>query len=185
MEVTEENREKQKTNKQTNNNKKKNPRKNNDKNKNKTKKKKRTNMKKLKQSKGPEWPLIFTRELDTGSKYFNHRVILTIVATGVVLPGDVAAVLKELNSVNTIKAVLVDNNSTNIGFKAGRVSAQKKKKKKKRKEKLGKKLYSIDCSLFQNEHIFRAVLMELQEALLILLVLMWNFVKMITSIYPR
>ena len=47
--------------------------------------------------------------MESESKYLNHRVIPNIIATGVVLAEDVADVLGELNSVNTVKVVLLDS----------------------------------------------------------------------------
>ena len=57
--------------------------------------------------------------------------------------GLVNMVLTEYNSVDTVKAVLVDNTSTNTGCEAGLIAALEKKKIK--------KLHTIGCSLHQNE----------------------------------
>jgi len=106
-------------------------------------------VKKIKKSKGPERHLTFTREMGTSSKYLTHRIIPNIGATGIHLAEDVSAVLEEYNSVNTVKAVLVDNTSTNTGCKTGMVTALEKKIKR--------KVHTIGCSLHQNELPFRAV----------------------------
>ena len=87
--------------------------------------------------------------MGTSSKYLTHRVIPNIGATGIHLAEDVAAVLEEYNSVNTVKPVLVDNTSTNTGCKTGMVAALEKKIKW--------KVHTIGCSLHQNELPFRAV----------------------------
>ena len=78
----------------------------------------------------PERHLTFTREMGTSNKYLTHRVIFNIGASGVHLIEDVVAVLGVYSSVNTVKAVLVDNISTNTGCDAGIVTALEKKTKK-------------------------------------------------------
>ena len=70
---------------------------------------------------------IFTREMDTENRYFTYSLIPNIGATDVVLGEDVAVVLELFNSVYTVKAVLVDNTSTNIGCEAGLVTNLEKK----------------------------------------------------------
>ena len=55
---------------------------------------------------------------------------LTLVQLVFNLAEDVAAFLEEYNNVNTVKAVMVDNTSTNTGCDAGMVIAQEKKTKK-------------------------------------------------------
>lgn len=55
-----------------------------------------------------------------------HRVIANIGATGVILVEDVADVLEEFNSTNSIEAALVDNTSRNTGCEAGLVTALEK-----------------------------------------------------------
>ena len=71
-----------------------------------------------------------------------------IGATGVHLAEDIAAVLEVYNSVNTVKAVLVDNTSTNTGCEAEMVTALEKKLKK---------VHTIGCSLYQNKLPFKAI----------------------------
>ena len=123
-----------------------------------TKRLQRKMIKKSKKSKRTEHNLTFTRELDTKSRYFT-RIIPNICATGIVLAKDVVVVLKELNSVNTVKAVIVDNTSTNICCETGLVTDLE--------------LHTIGCSLHQSELPFRAVflspLMELQVLQLLLI----------------
>lgn len=83
------------------------------------------------------------------SRYLIHRVISNIGATGSVPAEDVAAVLEEFNSINSIKVILVDNTSTNTGCEVWLVTSLKKKFKR--------KLHTIGGSLHQNELPFRAV----------------------------
>ena len=64
--------------------------------------------------------------MGASSKYLTHRVIPNTGAIGI----HVAAVREEYNSVNTVKAVLVDNTSTSTGCKVGMVTALEKKPKK-------------------------------------------------------
>ena len=71
---------------------------------------------KLKKRKGEEHHLTSTKEPGTESgTYLTHRVIPVKGATAAVLSDEVHSVLKEFNSVHTLKAVLVDN--TNTGCK--------------------------------------------------------------------
>ena len=60
--------------------------------------------------------------MDTESIYFTHTVIPKIGATRVVLVENLAAVLEEFNSVNTVKVVLADNTSIYISCEAGLVT---------------------------------------------------------------
>jgi hypothetical protein len=86
---------------------------------------------KLKKERGQEHHLTFTKE--TGSEsgtYLTHRVIPIIGATGVRLGEEVADVLKEFNSVETIKAVLLDNTNTNTGCHGGLVVSLENKLEK-------------------------------------------------------
>ena len=71
---------------------------------------------KLKKGKGSEHHLTFTKESgkDSGT-YLTHRVIPTRGTTGVVLGEEVESVLEEFESVNCLKAVLLDNTATNTG----------------------------------------------------------------------
>ena len=78
-----------------------------------------------------------------------HRLIPTTGATGVVQAEEVFSVLEEYDSVDTLKAVLLDNTHTNTGCEAGLVSVLEKQ--------LKRKLHIIGCSLHQNELPFRAV----------------------------
>ena len=78
--------------------------------------------KKILKCKGAEHRLTFTREIGPISKYFIHWVIPNIGATRVHWAEDVAAVVEEYNSINTVKAVLVDNISTNTGGEAEMVT---------------------------------------------------------------
>ena len=71
----------------------------------------------------------------------------TTGATGAVRAEEVVSVLEEYDSVNILKAVLLDN-YTNSGFKAALVLVLEKQKRK---------LHIIGCSLHQNEFPFRAV----------------------------
>ncbi len=53
--------------------------------------------------------------MGTSSTYLIQQIIPNIGATDVHLAENVATVLEEYNSVNTVKAVLMDNDSTNTG----------------------------------------------------------------------
>jgi len=70
-----------------------------------------------------------------------------------VLAEEVYDVLIEFNSIQTLKAVLVDNTNTNTGGDGGLVTLLEKK--------LQRKLHTIGCSLHQNELPFRAVFKHL------------------------
>ena len=100
-------------------------------------------------TKGPELHLTFTIETGKESKYLIHRAVPNLSAIGVLLAEYVAAVLIEYNSVDTVKAVLVNNTSTNTGCEAGFIAAHEKIN--------NKKLHTIGCSLHQNELPFREI----------------------------
>ena len=104
---------------------------------------------KLKQAKGPERHLTFTKESSRESEYLTHRTLPETGATGAVHAEEVFSVLAEFNSVDSVMAVLVDNTSTNTGHESGLVTMLEKK--------IGRKLHTIGCSLHQNELPFRAV----------------------------
>ena len=109
---------------------------------------------KLKKDKGHEHHLTFTRESGTEiGTYLTHRVVPTVGATGVILGEEFTSVLQEFNCVHTIKAILLDNTSTDTGREGGLVSAVEKQ--------IGKNLHTIGCSLHQNELPFRAVFKQL------------------------
>ena len=109
---------------------------------------------KLKKEVGSEHHLTFTNETgDKSGSYLTHRVIPIIGATGVRLADEVVSVLEEFDSVQTLKAVLLDNTSTNTGSEGGLVTCVEKK--------IGRKLHTIGCSLHQNELPLRAVFKNL------------------------
>ena len=109
---------------------------------------------KLKKGKEEEHHLTFTKEPGTKSgTYLTHRVIPVEGASAAVLSDEVHSVLEEFNSVHTLKAVLVDNTNTNIGCEGGLVTILENKTQR--------KLYTIGCSLHQNELPFRAVFKHL------------------------
>lgn len=89
--------------------------------------------KKLQKTKETEHHLTFTKEMGCGEngKYLTHRVIITVGATSAVLAKEVASVWEEYNSVDTPKAVLLDNTHTNTGCKAGLVTVLEKQIKRK------------------------------------------------------
>lgn len=69
-----------------------------------------------KKEKGPQQNLNFTSGPGTKSgTSLTHRAIPNKGATGSHLPEEVASVLEEFNSVQTLKAVLPDNTNANIG----------------------------------------------------------------------
>ena len=112
---------------------------------------------KLKKGKGQEHHLTFTMEPGTQSgTYFTHRLIPIKGATGVVIGEEVASVLDEFTSVDTRKAVLLDNKSTNTGWERGLVTSLE--------NRIERKLHTIGCSLHQNELPFRAVFKNLDGA---------------------
>lgn len=71
--------------------------------------------------------MTFTRD-EQKCRYLTDRVTPNIDSTGIVLTEDFAAVLKELNSIKSVKAVLLANTSTNTGCEAGSVTSLEKKK---------------------------------------------------------
>ena len=89
--------------------------------------------------------------MGTSSKYLTHRVIPNIGTTGVLLAEDVFAVLEDYNSVNTVKAVLVDNSSTNTGCEAGMMTALERKIKR--------KVHAIGCLLHQKEALLLSLIL--------------------------
>jgi hypothetical protein len=105
---------------------------------------------KLKKGKGSEHHLTFTKESgkDSGT-YLTHTVIPTTGATGAVLAEEVERVLEEFESVNCLKALLLDNTATNTGWLSGLVTMLE--------NNLKRRLYTIGCSLHQNELPFRTV----------------------------
>lgn len=103
----------------------------------------------LKPAKGPERHLIFTKESGRESEYLTHRTLPETGATGAVQAEEVFSVLTEYNSVDSVKAVLVDNTSTNTGQKSGLVTILERM--------IGRHLHTIGCSLHQNELPFRAI----------------------------
>ena len=133
---------------------------------------------KLKKRKGEEHHLTFIKEPGTErGTYLTHRVIPVKGATAAVLSDEVHSVLKEFNSVHTLKAVLVDN--TNTGCKGGLVTFLENKTQW--------KLHIIDCSLHQNELPLRAVSKHLNGSTKSPTALVhWeNSVKLTTMICPR
>ena len=88
-------------------------------------------MKKFKKNKGPEHHLTFVKETDIENKYITHRIIPNMSATDVIAEYVVA-----------VKAVFVDNTTTNIGCEAELVRALE--------EKLKRMVHTIGCFLYQN-----------------------------------
>ena len=80
----------------------------------------------MKKTKGPERHLTITKQAPYESKYLTHRVLPNIGATGAVHAEQVVDVLHELNSENTIKAILVDNTNANTGCESGMVAILEK-----------------------------------------------------------
>lgn len=109
---------------------------------------------KLRKEKTKEHHLTFTNEdASTGGTYLTHRVIPVKGATGAVLAKEVASVLEEFNSLETVKAILLDNTNTNTGCEGGLVTLLEKN--------INRKVHTIGCSLHQNELPFRAVFKHL------------------------
>ena len=77
---------------------------------------------KLKQVTKDEHHLTFTFEDGkTSGEYLTHKTLPKDGATGEVLAKQVFNVLEEYNSVTTLKAILIDNTSSNTGYKSGLV----------------------------------------------------------------
>jgi hypothetical protein len=109
---------------------------------------------KLKKEKTCEHHLTFTNEsASAGGTYLTHRVIPVKGATGDVLAKEVYSVLEEFNSIETVKAILLDNTNTNTGCEGGLVTLLEKN--------INRKVHTIGCSLHQNELPFRAVFKHL------------------------
>ena len=109
---------------------------------------------KLKKGKGEEHHIFFTKEPGTESgRYLTHRVVPVKGPTAAVLSDEVHSVLKEFNSVHTLKAVLIDNTNTNTGYEGGLVTILENKTQR--------KLHTTGCSLHQNKLPFRAVFKHL------------------------
>lgn len=82
------------------------------------------------------------------------RIVIPVKgATGAVLAKEVASVLEEFNSLDTVKAILFDNTNTNTGCEGDLVTLQEKN--------INRKLHTIGCSLHQNELPFRAMFKHL------------------------
>ena len=102
-------------------------------------------------TKGPECHLTFTKETPYESKYLTHKVLPNIGATGAVHAEQVVDVLREFNSENTIKAILVDNTNANTGCEGGMVAIL---------EKIFKKIFIQlipHCPIIISEHFFRTI----------------------------
>ena len=94
--------------------------------------------------------MTFTQESGNGQgSYLTHRVVPLIDATGSVLANVSHSVLQEFDSTESLRAVLVDNTSTNTGCDSGLVT--------KLENLLNRRLHMIGCSLHQNELPFRKV----------------------------
>jgi len=104
----------------------------------------------LKKETSHEHHLTFTQEsgCHKGS-YLTHKTLPLIGATGSLLAEVSQDVLKEFDSTESLRAVLVDNTSTNTGCDSGLVT--------KLENLLHRKLHIIGCSLHQNELPFRKV----------------------------
>ena len=113
--------------------------------------------KKLKQDRSSEHHLTFTLESgDEKGTYLTHRNLPLKGATGRLMADTTYSVLDEYESVDSIKAVLCDNTSSNTGGENGLVACLE--------QKIGRKLHVIGCSLHQNELPFRAVFKSLDGA---------------------
>ena len=97
-----------------------------------------------------EHHLTFTKETekDCGT-YLTHMTLPLVGSTGQVMATEIAHVLGEYESRDSIKAMLCDNTSTNTGHKTGAVTSLE--------VILGKKLHTIGCSLHHNELPLRSV----------------------------
>ena len=80
-------------------------------------------------------------------EHFTNIVLSLVGATGKSLAQHLCEVHEEYDSLNTLKAVFVDNIATNTCYKTGMVAVLKKK--------LGRKLHTVGCNLHQNERPFR------------------------------
>jgi hypothetical protein len=85
--------------------------------------------------------------------YLTHRTIPVIGATGDVLAQETFSVLQEYDSLESIRAIVLDNTPTNTGWKSGLVV--------KLEEILERNLHTIGCTLHQTELPLRALFKKL------------------------
>lgn len=108
----------------------------------------------LKKCVATEHHLTFTYEDGKSSgTYLTHRTIPVVGATGDVLAQEAFSVLQEYDSIESIRAILLDNTATNTGSTSGLVV--------KLEEIFGRKLHTIGCALHQNELPLRALFKKL------------------------
>jgi len=104
----------------------------------------------LKKVTGPQHHLTLTYEPGNSSgEYLTRKTLPMVGSTGEVMAQHVYDALEEFDSLESIKAILLDNTSVNTGWKNGLVV--------KLEEKLGRNLHTIGCALHQNELPFRAL----------------------------
>ena len=90
-------------------------------------------------------------------EYHTYKVLPLVGATGKIQAQHLYEVFEEYDSLNTLKAVLVDNTATNTGHKTGMVAILGKK--------LGRKLHTVGCNLQQNDLPFYLCFQKLMRQL--------------------
>ena len=104
--------------------------------------------------KGQEHHLTFTTESgEHQGEYLTHRTIPLKGSTGKLLAGTTYEVLEEFNSTRSIRAILVDNTSSNTGFRNGMIKCLE--------DLLERKLHLLGCGLHLNELPFRSLFKHL------------------------
>ncbi len=104
-----------------------------------------------------EHHLTFTSECGSKSgEYLTHETIPNIGATGLVMAQAAHKVLAEYESVDSIKALLLDNTAANVGHLNGLVVSLE--------NIIGRPLQLIGCSLHQNELPWKAVFRKIDGA---------------------
>ena len=103
---------------------------------------------------GPQHHLSITYEPELCSgKYLSHKMFSLTGSTGEVLAQHVYDALEEFDSLEIIRAILVDNTSVNTGWKNGLVV--------KLEDKLWQNLHTVGGALHRNELPFRAIFKKL------------------------
>ena len=103
---------------------------------------------------GSQHHLIITYEPGICSgEYLSHKTLPMTGSTGEIMTQHVYDALEEFDSLESIRAILVDNTSVNTGWKNG-VAV-------KLEDKLGRNLHTVGCALHQNELPFRAIFKKL------------------------
>ena len=104
----------------------------------------------LKKVTGSQHHLTITYEPGICSRgYLSHKTLPMTGSTAEVMAQHAFDALEEFDSLESIRAILVDNTSVNTGQKNGFIV--------KLEDKLGRNLHTVGCALHQNELPFRAI----------------------------